>query len=272
MTVSYNQKVWKYSAAASTPSVDQRKQEGGTHHRHGEANLTSEPAVNHRLGQPRGMVRRKMQEFIQSLLKEEVTELLGRRKSERRKVVDSLPAYRNGHGKTRQLTLGCGTVIVRRPRVRGLEGRFESRVLPLFTRRSEGVSKPIPQLYLQGLALRDFNLALRGLPVIPGLRLARTPATSGGQRSRNLLVCPFLFHQQRSGVFRNNLFPPRNGFLRMASAATFFASSVGAWRRARSSASNSVLLILPPRYLSGDNAEGIGCPIFSHEGHAVILR
>jgi len=108
-------------------------------------------------------VRRKVQEFIQSLLEEEITELLGRQKSERRKVVDSPPAYRNGYGKARRLTLGCGTVTVCRPRVRGLESRFESRVLPLFARRAKGVNQLIPQLYLHGLALRDFDLALRGL-------------------------------------------------------------------------------------------------------------
>jgi putative transposase len=108
-------------------------------------------------------VRKKVQEFIQSLLEEEVTELLARKKSERRKVVDSSPGYRNGYGKERRLTLGCGTITVRRPRVRGLEERFESRVLPLFARRTKGVSKLIPRLYLHGLSLGDFDLALRGL-------------------------------------------------------------------------------------------------------------
>lgn len=108
-------------------------------------------------------VRKKVQEFIQSLLEEEVTELLGRNKSERRQVVDSLPVYRNGYGKARRLTLGCGTVTVYRPRVRGLEQRFESRVLPMFVRRTGEVDKLIPQLYLHGLALGDFDLALRSL-------------------------------------------------------------------------------------------------------------
>jgi transposase-like protein len=108
-------------------------------------------------------VRKKVQEFIQSLLEEEVTELLARKKSERRKAVDNSPGYRNGYGKERRLTLSCGTITLRRPRVRGLLERFESRVLPLFTRRSTGVSKLIPQLYLHGLALGDFDLALRGL-------------------------------------------------------------------------------------------------------------
>ena len=108
-------------------------------------------------------VRRKVQEFIQSLLEEEIAELLGRQKSERRRAVDSLPVYRNGHGKPRRLTLGCGTITVYRPRVRGLERRFESRVLPLFARRTAEVNKLIPELYLHGLAMGDFDLALRGL-------------------------------------------------------------------------------------------------------------
>ena len=108
-------------------------------------------------------VRIKVQEFIQALLEEEITKLLGRKKSERRRAVDSHPAYRNGYGKGRRLTLGCGTVTVYRPRLRGLEGRFESRILPLFARRTKGISELIPQLYLHGLALGDFDLALRGL-------------------------------------------------------------------------------------------------------------
>lgn len=53
--------------------------------------------------------------------------------------------------------------ISARPRVRGLEGRFESRILPLFQGRSEAVGKMLPELYLHGLALGDFELALRGL-------------------------------------------------------------------------------------------------------------
>src|SRR4030065_1478378 len=81
------------------------------------------------------LVRMKVREFIQTLLEDEVTELLRRGKSERREALDSLPVYRNGYGKGRRLTLGCGTITVRRPRVRGLEERFESPILPLFVRR-----------------------------------------------------------------------------------------------------------------------------------------
>jgi transposase-like protein len=121
-------------------------------------------------------VRRKVQEFIQSLLEEEIVELLGRQKSERRKAVDGSPAYRNGYGKERKLTLGCGTITLHRPRVRGLEERFESRVLPLFARRAKGVSKLISRLYLHGLSLGDFDLALRGCS---GIGQHRRPAQGG---------------------------------------------------------------------------------------------
>ena len=71
--------------------------------------------------------------------------------------------YRNGYGKPRQLTTRAGTVTVRRPRVRGLEQRFESAWLPLFARRTPEVSDVLSQLYLHRLALGDFELALRGL-------------------------------------------------------------------------------------------------------------
>jgi len=108
-------------------------------------------------------VRRKVQEFIQSLLEEEIAELLGRQKSERRKAVDGSSGYRNGHGKERKLTLGCGTIALRRPRVRGIMERFKSRILPLFARRTKEVNELLPQLYLHGLAQGDFDLALRGL-------------------------------------------------------------------------------------------------------------
>jgi transposase-like protein len=108
-------------------------------------------------------VREHIQRFIQSLLEEEVTELLGRTKSVRRAAVDAPPGSRNGHGKPRRLALMSGTITVRRPRVRGLADRFVSRMLPLFKRRTKQVGALVPQLYLHGLALGDFELALRGL-------------------------------------------------------------------------------------------------------------
>ena len=105
--------------------------------------------------------RGRIQEWMQQLLVEEVTEFLGRAKHQRRGV--DMQGYRNGYGKPRRLTMRSGTVTVRRPRVRDLDERFESRLLPLFTRRTREVRELLPDLYLHGLASGDFELALRGL-------------------------------------------------------------------------------------------------------------
>jgi putative transposase len=107
--------------------------------------------------------RQGIQRLLQQLLEEEVEQVLGRRRYKRRDDVDAPPGYRNGFGKPRRLSAMAGTITVRRPRVRGLEARFESRLLPLFKRRTEEVGRLLPELYLHGLAQGDFDLALRGL-------------------------------------------------------------------------------------------------------------
>jgi putative transposase len=111
------------------------------------------------------LLREEVERFMQRLLDQEATEFLGRLKYERAEVEDceSPPPYRNGHGKPRRLTLPIGTIEVRRPRLRNLSDRFESLLLPLFQRRSRVVNSMLPELYLHGLALRDFDMALRGL-------------------------------------------------------------------------------------------------------------
>jgi putative transposase len=120
--------------------------------------------------------REQVQSSIQQLLEEEGAALLGRQKSQRRESASpaatasaaneappAAPVYRNGYGKPRHLATPSGTITLRRPRVRGLEARFESRILPLFKRRTEAVGKLLPELYLHGLSTGDFDLALRGL-------------------------------------------------------------------------------------------------------------
>jgi putative transposase len=112
-------------------------------------------------------LRQQIQGWLQELLEEEVTSFLGRLKSQRRPS-EVLPGtshagYRNGHGKPRSVTTAVGTVTIQRPRLRGLDERFESRVLPLFARRTAVVEAFLPQLYLHGLATGDFDEALRGL-------------------------------------------------------------------------------------------------------------
>ncbi len=107
--------------------------------------------------------RQGVQRLLQQVLEEEVDNVLGRGRYERRAAVDAAIGYRNGYGKPRRLSVMAGTVTVQRPRVRGLAERFESRLLPLFKRRTEAVGRLLPELYLHGLAAGDFDLALRGL-------------------------------------------------------------------------------------------------------------
>jgi putative transposase len=109
------------------------------------------------------MIRQRIQGYIQDMLEEEVAALLGRNKSERIKPVDGTPGYWNGHGKPKKFALMSGTITVQRPRVRGTEERFESKVIPFFKRRSKELGDMLPELYLHGLSKGDFELALRGL-------------------------------------------------------------------------------------------------------------
>ena len=106
--------------------------------------------------------RANVQDFIQRLLEQEVNEFIGRVKSERH-IGSGRRVYRNGHGKIRNFGMIGGTIQVRRPRVRNSEERFESRILPLFHRKSKELGAMLPELYLHGLAKGDFELALRGL-------------------------------------------------------------------------------------------------------------
>ncbi len=110
--------------------------------------------------------RGQIQAQLQQLLEEEVTTFLGRVRHERRSTVtpvDPPPGSRNGYGKPRQFSMMNGTVTVRRPRVRDLADRFESKILPLFKRRTTEVGVLLPELYLHGLSTGDFDVALRGL-------------------------------------------------------------------------------------------------------------
>jgi putative transposase len=106
--------------------------------------------------------RANVQDFIQGLLEQEVNEFIGRLKSERH-IGPGCRVYRNGHGKIRNFGMMGGTIQVRRPRIRNSEERFESRLIPLFHRKSKELGAMLPELYLHGLAKGDFELALRGL-------------------------------------------------------------------------------------------------------------
>jgi putative transposase len=72
---------------------------------------------------------------------------------------------RNGVAKERSVTLGCGEVKVRAPRVddRREGERFTSSILPPYLRKSPKVDSLLPILYLKGLSTSDFESALRDI-------------------------------------------------------------------------------------------------------------
>jgi transposase-like protein len=107
-------------------------------------------------------VREHARALIERVLEDEVNELLCRGRNGRREL-DSPAGYRNGYGKERRLSTSIGTITVRRPRVRGTDEPFVSKILPLFERRTKQVSELLPQLYLHGLSSGDFEMAMRGL-------------------------------------------------------------------------------------------------------------
>lgn len=78
------------------------------------------------------------------------TALLGCARSQRRAAVDAPVGSRNGYGTPRRLAMQTGTITVRRPRVRGVEGRVESRILPVFERHTRAVRTLLPALSLHG--------------------------------------------------------------------------------------------------------------------------
>src|SRR5215467_15698707 len=104
-----------------------------------------------------------MQKFLQQVLEAEVDELLARGRYKRRAAVDAPGGSRNGFGKPWRLSLSNGTIVLRRPRVRGVAERFESRLLPAFKCRTEEGGRLLPEQYLHRLAQGDFDRALRGL-------------------------------------------------------------------------------------------------------------
>jgi len=129
--------------------------------------------------------RQKIRVHLQDLLEQEVSEWLGREKSERRVNALEQRGYRNGYGKPRRFTMSIGTIEIQRPRVRELGERFKSKVLPMFKRQSKQIRALIPELYLHGLASGDFELALRhllgGRGTVIGVVVAATQREMAGR-------------------------------------------------------------------------------------------
>lgn len=90
--------------------------------------------------------REDIQQFVQRTLEEEVDDLLGRKKSERRTDESALVIETDMgvQGSCRCLkTPPSGTITLKRPRVSDMEEKFASRLLPLFKRRTRAIRRRI---------------------------------------------------------------------------------------------------------------------------------
>jgi len=106
------------------------------------------------------IARKGARTMLGDALREEVDAYLGRERYER---TEAYRGYRNG-GSPRRLTLGAGTVELAVPRVRDVpkdQEPFESRILRKYQRRSDTIDGTFLNLFVEGLATRDFEPALR---------------------------------------------------------------------------------------------------------------
>jgi putative transposase len=107
------------------------------------------------------LARAGAREMLMSALGEEVDSYLGRSRYER--GGGEFRGYRNG-STPRRLTLGSGTVELDQPRVRDIpagQAPFESKILRKYQRRSDTIDETFMKLFIEGLATRDFEPALR---------------------------------------------------------------------------------------------------------------
>jgi transposase-like protein len=112
------------------------------------------------------LVRRGARLMLEEALELEVAEYLERARFKRIKSGEEFRGYRNGYSKQRKITVGSGLIKVKVPRVSDIpEGQeeFESRIISPYQRRSRSIEEVFPKLFIEGLATRDFEPALRCL-------------------------------------------------------------------------------------------------------------
>lgn len=123
------------------------------------------------------LVRQGARRMIQAALEAEVQDYLQRQPHQRRAADDEFRGYRNGSAQERNLTVGSGTIKVKVPRLSDVPASqepFASQILKPYQRRSQTLSEVFPKLFIEGLATRDFEPALRCLL---GSEAALSPST-----------------------------------------------------------------------------------------------
>ncbi len=108
------------------------------------------------------MVRNAAQRMIQGVLDLEVDEFLQRLKYDKTEV-DNFTGYRTGYHREREVATAVGGIKVRVPRVSDNAEPFQSKLVKKYKRRSQGLDYLFPNLFVEGLATRDFEPALRFL-------------------------------------------------------------------------------------------------------------
>lgn len=112
------------------------------------------------------VVRSAAQRMIEGALEAEVTEFLGRLPGQKSERAEGFRGYRNGYHAERRITTAVGALTVRQPRVSDIPaeaGQYRSQLIKPYRRRSEALDILFPKLFIEGLATRDFEPALRAL-------------------------------------------------------------------------------------------------------------
>ena len=138
--------------------------------RDGEARDQAGEIVRDRIEE---LAREGAREILMAALTDERDAYLGRGPYERSAVHRG---YRNGRTPHR-LTLGCGTVALGVPRVRNIppgQEPFASQIIRKYQRRSDTIDETFMKLFIEGLATRDFEPALR---LLMGAEAPLSPST-----------------------------------------------------------------------------------------------
>ncbi|HKY31693.1 MAG TPA: transposase [Candidatus Polarisedimenticolia bacterium] len=107
--------------------------------------------------------REGAQRLLQQLLEEELSDHVSLAAGKEDPAARGTHMHRSGHGRPRRLRTPAGEIEIRRPRLRGPNPSFRSRVLPHFKQRARDSGELQLGRYLEGLAETDFDMAVSGL-------------------------------------------------------------------------------------------------------------
>jgi transposase-like protein len=135
------------------------------------------------------LARLGAQRMLQAALEEEVEAYLQRARDERKGVAQG---YRSGYLPERSIILGSGAVPIKVPRVSDEPAgqKFQSQLVKPYQKHSQAVDALFPQLFIEGLATRDFEPALRALL---GAEAALAPSTVLRLTQQFRSVCDWVY-------------------------------------------------------------------------------